>query len=111
MKVETNKVAKTHLICSFLILISCLQSLIISCEARRIKRHLSSTPGLKMKAVNLGGWLVTEGWIHPSLFDGIPNNNLTVRFYPSFYALLYSLFLVYFICLFEIIPCIVKEIN
>ncbi|XP_057532534.1 probable glucan 1,3-beta-glucosidase A [Amaranthus tricolor] len=77
MKVETNKVAKTHLICSFLILISCLQSLIISCEARRIKRHLSSTPGLKMKAVNLGGWLVTEGWIHPSLFDGIPNNNLT----------------------------------
>ncbi|XP_050264422.1 probable glucan 1,3-beta-glucosidase A isoform X1 [Quercus robur] len=31
---------------------------------------------LGIKAVNLGGWLVTEGWIKPSLFDGIPNNDL-----------------------------------
>ncbi|KAJ4966753.1 hypothetical protein NE237_018602 [Protea cynaroides] len=30
----------------------------------------------QIKAVNLGGWLVTEGWIKPSLFDGIPNNDL-----------------------------------
>lgn len=29
-----------------------------------------------VKAVNLGGWLVTEGWIKPSLFDGITNNDL-----------------------------------
>ncbi|KAK7275744.1 hypothetical protein RIF29_16866 [Crotalaria pallida] len=29
-----------------------------------------------VKAVNLGGWLVTEGWIKPSLFDGIPNKDL-----------------------------------
>ncbi|BFG19237.1 hypothetical protein CerSpe_055110 [Prunus speciosa] len=28
-----------------------------------------------VKAVNLGGWLVTEGWIKPSLFDGIPNKD------------------------------------
>lgn len=28
------------------------------------------------KAVNLGGWLVTEGWMTPSLFDGIPNKDL-----------------------------------
>ncbi|OMO94249.1 Glycoside hydrolase, family 5 [Corchorus olitorius] len=28
-----------------------------------------------IKAVNLGGWLVTEGWIKPSLFDGIVNND------------------------------------
>ncbi|CAL9138021.1 unnamed protein product [Musa acuminata var. zebrina] len=28
------------------------------------------------KAVNLGGWLVTEGWLKPSLFYGIPNNEL-----------------------------------
>ncbi|XP_028794885.1 probable glucan 1,3-beta-glucosidase A [Neltuma alba] len=29
----------------------------------------------RVKAVNLGGWLVTEGWIKPSLFDAIPNKD------------------------------------
>ncbi|XP_012078099.1 probable glucan 1,3-beta-glucosidase A [Jatropha curcas] len=33
----------------------------------------SVKPSFKIKAVSLGGWLVTEGWIKPSLFDGIPN--------------------------------------
>ncbi|CAL5417747.1 unnamed protein product [Camellia sinensis] len=33
------------------------------------------TPSFKIRAVNLGGWLVTEGWIKPSLFDGIPNKD------------------------------------
>lgn len=33
-------------------------------------------PSTTVKAVNLGGWLVTEGWIKPSLFDGIPNKDL-----------------------------------
>ncbi|GFY85804.1 hypothetical protein Acr_04g0005420 [Actinidia rufa] len=33
------------------------------------------SPKLKVRAVNLGGWLVTEGWIKPSLFDGIPNKD------------------------------------
>ncbi|XLR31648.1 hypothetical protein S83_059548, partial [Arachis hypogaea] len=28
-----------------------------------------------VRAVSLGGWLVTEGWIKPSLFDGIPNKD------------------------------------
>ncbi|XP_028755093.1 probable glucan 1,3-beta-glucosidase A [Neltuma alba] len=28
------------------------------------------------KAVNLGNWLVTEGWMEPSLFDGIVNKDL-----------------------------------
>ncbi|KAL0361649.1 UNVERIFIED_CONTAM: hypothetical protein Sradi_3849400 [Sesamum radiatum] len=28
------------------------------------------------KAVNLGGWLVVEGWMKPSLFDAIPNKDL-----------------------------------
>ncbi|KAL8486976.1 hypothetical protein ACS0TY_023605 [Phlomoides rotata] len=28
-----------------------------------------------VRAVNLGGWLVTEGWIKPSLFDAIPNKD------------------------------------
>lgn len=30
----------------------------------------------KVRAVNLGGWLVVEGWIKPSLFDGIPNGDM-----------------------------------
>ncbi|PKA59481.1 hypothetical protein AXF42_Ash016505 [Apostasia shenzhenica] len=32
-------------------------------------------PPSVLKAVNLIGWLVTEGWVKPSLFDGIPVNN------------------------------------
>ncbi|XP_030499819.2 probable glucan 1,3-beta-glucosidase A [Cannabis sativa] len=30
----------------------------------------------KVRAVNLGGWLVIEGWIKPSLFDGISNGDM-----------------------------------
>uniref|UniRef100_A0A0D9XJL8 Uncharacterized protein n=1 Tax=Leersia perrieri TaxID=77586 RepID=A0A0D9XJL8_9ORYZ len=36
----------------------------------------SSSPVLPIRSVNLGGWLVTEGWMLPSLFDHIPNNDL-----------------------------------
>ncbi|KAG5544358.1 hypothetical protein RHGRI_016942 [Rhododendron griersonianum] len=32
-------------------------------------------PNIQIRAVNLGGWLVTEGWIKPPLFDGIPNKD------------------------------------
>ncbi|XVF15150.1 hypothetical protein REPUB_Repub09cG0125000 [Reevesia pubescens] len=31
---------------------------------------------LPLKAVNLGNWLVTEGWMKPSRFDGITNKDL-----------------------------------
>lgn len=34
----------------------------------------------KVRGVNLGGWLVIEGWIKPSLFDGIPNEDMLVSF-------------------------------
>ncbi|XP_059432827.1 probable glucan 1,3-beta-glucosidase A [Corylus avellana] len=37
--------------------------------------HGRTDPSFRVKAVNLGGWLVTEGWIKPSLFDGIPNKD------------------------------------
>ncbi|MBA0695967.1 hypothetical protein Goari_002560, partial [Gossypium aridum] len=30
----------------------------------------------KVRGVNLGGWLVLEGWIKPSLFEGIPNPDM-----------------------------------
>lgn len=36
----------------------------------------STESNLPFKAVNLGNWLVTEGWMEPSLFDGIPNKDL-----------------------------------
>ncbi|XVF39483.1 hypothetical protein PTKIN_Ptkin01aG0038300 [Pterospermum kingtungense] len=32
-------------------------------------------PNFRIRAVNLGGWLLTEGWIKPSLFDGIINKD------------------------------------
>jgi len=35
----------------------------------------------RVRAVNLGGWLVTEGWMKPSLFDGIPNKDFLVSKY------------------------------
>lgn len=35
-------------------------------------------PALPIRAACLGGWLVTEGWILPPLFGGIPNNDLLV---------------------------------
>ncbi|MBA0677890.1 hypothetical protein Goari_019271 [Gossypium aridum] len=31
---------------------------------------------LPLRAVNLGNWLVTEGWMQPSRFDGIVNKDL-----------------------------------
>ncbi|RZC46934.1 hypothetical protein C5167_039882 [Papaver somniferum] len=32
--------------------------------------------GGKVRGVNLGNWLVVEGWMKPSLFDGIPNGDM-----------------------------------
>ncbi|GLU16222.1 hypothetical protein SLE2022_326660 [Rubroshorea leprosula] len=48
----------------------CLFSFVLS-----FSNGMALTPRSPIKAVNLGGWLVTEGWIKPSLFDGIPNKD------------------------------------
>jgi hypothetical protein len=37
--------------------------------------------GSKVRGVNLGGWLVVEGWIKPSLFDGITNGDMLVSYF------------------------------
>lgn len=37
--------------------------------------------GSKVRGVNLGGWLVIEGWIKPSLFDGIANGDMIVSYF------------------------------
>lgn len=54
---------------------------------------LGNTP--KVRAVSLGGWLVIEKWIKPSLFDGIPDSDLLVRITHSCAQLcfLFNLFL------------------
>ncbi|CAN4096847.1 unnamed protein product [Withania somnifera] len=49
---------------------------IISCCRRFCFSHgRSINPNFRVRAVNLGGWLLTEGWIKPSLFDDIPNKD------------------------------------
>ncbi|XP_057974066.1 probable glucan 1,3-beta-glucosidase A [Malania oleifera] len=60
---------------------SVLQQLIIfsvvhCCLSSPSTSHGMADPNFRVRAVNLGGWLVTEGWIKPSLFDSIPNKDL-----------------------------------
>lgn len=43
-------------------------------EMSEVRRLTKGTQ--KYHSVALGGWLVIEGWIKPSLFDGIPDNDL-----------------------------------
>ncbi|GMP25969.1 hypothetical protein CsSME_00002601 [Camellia sinensis var. sinensis] len=56
--------------CVFAFLLSCLLIFTVVCSVEGI--HGDS----KVRGVNLGGWLVVEGWIKPSLFDGIPNGDM-----------------------------------
>ncbi|KAL2468066.1 putative glucan 1 [Forsythia ovata] len=53
---------------SAIFFILCFYSFSVNCHGRTI----TSIP---VRAVNLGGWLVTEGWIQPSLFYDIPNKD------------------------------------
>ncbi|KAF7815589.1 putative glucan 1,3-beta-glucosidase A [Senna tora] len=36
---------------------------------------VTTKPDFKLRGTNLGGWLLVEGWIKPSLFQGIPNKD------------------------------------
>ncbi|KAF5199656.1 Glucan 1,3-beta-glucosidase [Thalictrum thalictroides] len=51
---------------------------LLNCFLLLFKAHsvekLNDVP--KVRGANLGGWLVLEGWIKPSLFDSIPNKNM-----------------------------------
>ncbi|GLT93839.1 hypothetical protein SLE2022_116130 [Rubroshorea leprosula] len=53
------------------LLIICVLSFMLLCFCNGRVLNQNS----RIRAVNLGGWLVTEGWIKPSLFDGIPNKD------------------------------------
>lgn len=53
-------------------LLPCFVLVFSLCHATRSS---PPSPFSKIRAVNLGGWLVTEGWIKPSLFDDIPNKD------------------------------------
>ncbi|GMY11317.1 probable glucan 1,3-beta-glucosidase A [Fagus crenata] len=48
-------------------------ALYLSCA---VSLSLAQSSNLPFKAVNLGCWLVTEGWMKPSLFQGIPNQDV-----------------------------------
>ncbi|KAI7990970.1 Glucan 1,3-beta-glucosidase [Camellia lanceoleosa] len=61
----TAHLTRRHPLLCFCIFLSSMLSL----------SHGRLTPNFKIRAVNLGGWLVTEGWIKPSLFHGIPNKD------------------------------------
>ncbi|KAJ3702640.1 hypothetical protein LUZ61_006345 [Rhynchospora tenuis] len=45
-------------------------------ERIRDTRALSSSASLPVRAVNVGGWLVVEGWMTPYLFDNITNKDM-----------------------------------
>lgn len=51
--------------------------LLLACSL--IPHYAAAAPRPPIRAVNLGGWLVTEGWIMPTLFYGIRNNDTLVR--------------------------------
>jgi hypothetical protein len=53
-------------------------SLILLCSRCLLPPLVAAAPTPPIRAVNLGDWLVTEGWILPSLFYGIPNNDTLV---------------------------------
>ncbi|XP_020594932.1 uncharacterized protein LOC110035035 [Phalaenopsis equestris] len=55
-----------------LLLLLLLSSSTLTSQSPNAAPNPSPAP---IKAVNLGGWLVTEGWITPNLFDEIPINN------------------------------------
>lgn len=58
----------------FVILVLITSCLAYGSEASEVRRLTIGTQ--KYHSVALGGWLVIEGWIKPSLFDGIPDNDL-----------------------------------
>jgi len=49
---------------------------VVLLSAFRLADSSTDNNSSKVRAVNLGGWLVVEGWIKPSLFDGIPNRDM-----------------------------------
>ncbi|KAL8088548.1 hypothetical protein AgCh_038363 [Apium graveolens] len=49
-------------------------SYILSKDPLLLPSH-QTDPSFRVKAVNLGGWLITESWIKPSLFDSIVNRD------------------------------------
>ncbi|KAL2242264.1 UNVERIFIED_CONTAM: Glucan 1,3-beta-glucosidase [Sesamum indicum] len=57
-------------------IITCFCQLLSFSNGRSVPNNVGASAPEQVKAVNLGGWLVTEGWIKPSLFDGIINKDL-----------------------------------
>ncbi|KAK4381014.1 hypothetical protein Sango_3009200 [Sesamum angolense] len=57
-------------------IITCFCQPLSFSNGRPVSNKVWASGPKQVKAVNLGGWLVTEGWIKPSLFDGINNKDM-----------------------------------
>ncbi|KAG5541695.1 hypothetical protein RHGRI_021504 [Rhododendron griersonianum] len=67
----TTTICSMKKLLGFCIFCSCLTLLACGSTA-------DSGDGFRVRGVNLGGWLVVEGWTKPSLFSDIPNKDLLV---------------------------------
>ncbi|PHT77961.1 hypothetical protein T459_16013 [Capsicum annuum] len=65
----------TYSSCARKLLVVYYLFIISSCRIFNSSYGRDLNPDFRVKAINLGGWLLTEGWIKPSLFDGIPNKD------------------------------------
>lgn len=67
----TTTICSMKKLLGFCIFCSCLT--LLACGGT-----VDSSDGFRVRGVNLGGWLVVEGWTKPSLFSDIPNKDLLV---------------------------------
>ncbi|KAF7139432.1 hypothetical protein RHSIM_Rhsim07G0200700 [Rhododendron simsii] len=65
----TTTICSMKKLLGFCLFCSCLT--LLACGGKA-----DSGDGFRVRGVNLGGWLVVEGWTKPSLFSDIPNKDL-----------------------------------
>ncbi|KAG8372755.1 hypothetical protein BUALT_Bualt12G0099800 [Buddleja alternifolia] len=86
--IYTSSAMKLFIISFFLIIIC--SSMFSLSNGRSVPDDNGIVNPGAVRAVNLGGWLVTEGWIKPSLFDAIPNNDLLIASWTANVQATYS---------------------
>ena len=66
-------------------LLFCLATVLLlcCCSLDRNSKAVAAGAAQKVAGVNLGGWLVIEKWMRPSLWDGIPESELLVSLLSS----------------------------
>ena len=64
-------------------LLFCLATVLLVCCCSLDRSKVVAASAQKVAGVNLGGWLVIEKWMRPSLWDGIPESELLVSLLSS----------------------------